>query len=172
MAKSVNITGPFCGGTGVGYAICNQKANFVVTVASLSTDAAVTLTSLYIAESTESDALIDQPTIFPPNAPALTGYPVLSAGGSLSYGFQVMFTSPYWPGLSPNNPGGAAPGQKASEVDATFGLQAQAVFSDGTVASAIVMIPVATAMYPFPVPQGGEALFQQGADSNLIAVIA
>jgi len=100
------------------------------------------------------------------------GNPVLAAGGSLSYGFTVVFTSPRDPGLSPNNPGGAAPGQDAQEADSNFTFQAQAQFSDGAMVSALLFVSSLSSVYPFPVPQGGEALFQQGANSNLIAVFA
>lgn len=172
MAKTVSITGPFTGGTSAGPLIAYQNANFTVAVSSASTDAAVTLNSLTIAEVTESDATISQPTIFPNNVPANSANPVLAPGGTLNYGFSVVFASPKDPGVSPNNPGGAAPGAKAMEADALFVLQAQAAFSDGTVASVNLPVAVLTAVYPFPVPAGGEALFQQGADSNLIAVIA
>lgn len=172
MAKSVNITGPFTGGASAGSVIVGQVANFTVTVASLATDAAVTLQSIVINEATESDAIISQPTIFPNNVPINSANPVLVAGGSLSYGFSVEFTSPRDPGISPNNPGGAAPGQRAMEADSNFVLQAQAAFSDGTVVTANFAISTLSSVYPFPVPQGGEALFQQGADSNLIAAIA
>ncbi|SRR5258706_862114 len=172
MAKTVIITGPFTGGIGAGSAIVNQPAAFVVTVASASTDAAVTLQALTINESTESDAIISQPVILPNNYTPGIGNPVLAAGGSLSYGFTVVFTSPRDPGLSPNNPGGAAPGQDAQEADSNFTFQAQAQFSDGAMVSALLFVSSLSSVYPFPVPQGGEALFQQGANSNLIAVFA
>jgi hypothetical protein len=172
MAKSVNITGPFTGGASAGSAIVNQQAFFTVAVSSLSTDAAVILQSITISEATESDAAISQPNIFPNNVPINSANPVLTGGGSLSYGFTVVFTSPRDPGISPNNPGGAAPGSRAQEADSNFILQAQAMFSDGTVATTNFAVSALSSVYPFPVPQGGEALFQQGADSNLIAVIA
>lgn len=172
MAKTVSISGPFTGGATAGSVVVNRPASFVATVASASTDASVTLSSLTISEVTESDAVISQPTIFPNNVPVNSANPALTAGGSLSYSFTVVFTSPRDPGVSPNNPGGAAPGQKAQEADSLFVLQAQAQFSDGTISTVNFNVSTLSSVFPFPRPEGGEALFQQGANSNLIAVFA
>jgi hypothetical protein len=152
--------------------VVNQPMQFTVTVTNTGA-AAVSLTGLSIAESTESDATIGQPTWQTPNvSPGVTGNPVIAAGASVTYSFPVVFTSPNMPGVSPNNPGGAAPGPRAMEADANFTLQAQAQSSDGSVASAYLTVPVLSAVAPFPVPQGGAAQFAQGANSNLIAVFA
>lgn len=166
MAKTVTLSGPFPGGI-----IVNQPATFVATVAN--TDAAaVTLLSLVVSESTESDATIGQPQIMTPNAPPGVGFPVLAGTtGSAAFPFQVVFTSPNTPGVSPNNPGGAAPGQRAQEADANFTIQATAQTSDGSVFSASLTVPALSAIAPTPQPTGGALQFGIGFDSNLVAVI-
>lgn len=151
--------------------VCNQPTNFTITVTNTGSSA-VSLQSLSVAESTESEASISQPNFQTPSTSiGSSGFPVIAAGASVTYGFPVVFTSPNMPGPSPNNPGGAAPESRASTADALFTLQAQAQSSDGSVATTSLTVPVLSAVAPFPVPAGGAAQFAQGADANLIAVI-
>lgn len=165
MAKTITITGPTPGSV-----IANQAAYFTVTISSTDTTA-VSLTSLVINERRNRGAQIGQPTFLAPGQPAGIA-PTLSASSSLSYQFSVVANSPNTPGVSPSNPGGAAPGQAAyPPPSASLVLEAQAQTSDGSVTTSTLTVPVLSAVFPFPVPQGGAAQFGQGGDSNLIAVI-
>lgn len=167
MAKTVTITGPTPGGV-----IANQTASFVVTVAN--TDAAAaTLTALVTRLGDRSAAgRVGQPTFMPAGQPASV-YPVIGASSSASYQFGALAYAPNMPGVSPNNPGGAAPSNNAiPNAPPLLVVQAEAQFSDGSVASTSLTVPVLSAVAPFPVPQGGAAQFGQGANSNLIAAFA
>lgn len=150
-------------------AVANQAIKFTVTVAN-SDAAAVTLSSLYISEMTDTGANVGQPQYLVPNVPLNVGNPVINAAGSASYGFQVVFNSPNTPGQSPNNaPGGAVPSNNAYPANPYVILQAVGQTSDGSVFSASIMVPVLSAVAPFPVPEGGAFQFRQGANFiNLI----
>lgn len=163
IGTSATATGPLM-------AVVNQTTNFMVTVTNTGT-AAVTLLSLFVAEATESDALVSQPNIAQPNLPASQALPVLGPSVSATYVFQAVFNSPNGPGVSPNNPGGAAPGQDAMEADAIFSLAAMAQSSDGSTATTSSFVTLLTSTSPTPQPTGGAAQFSIGFDSNLIAVI-
>lgn len=146
--------------------LAGQVAHFVVTVTNTGASA-VTLQSLAISETTESDAQIAQPEYLIPNVPVGVGNPVLAAlTGTASYGFRVVFSSPYSVGPSPQNPGGAAPDARAQSPDAIFTLQAQSLSSDGTVAAASAQV---TALATIGLTQSaiGGAL-QMSAGFNLI----
>lgn len=167
MPKTVTIAGPMTGGV-----LANQTASFVVTVAN--TDAtSATLTGLTTRlGSTSSAARVEQPTFLAPGQAAGV-YPTVLPASSVSYQFGATAFFPLTPGVSPNNPGGAAPGQLAyPAVSPQLVVQAEAQFSDGTVVSTTFSVPVLSAVAPFPVPQGGAAQFGQGANVNLIAAFA
>lgn len=166
MAKTVSISGPNPGGV-----IANQPATFVAVVSN--TDGAdVYLQSLQISEVSNLGSRVGQPQISDPGS-SQGVRPTLSAAGSLTYPFQVVANFPNTPGLSPNNPGGSAPGQAAYPVaPALLALRAQGQTSDGSVFSCLFTVPVLSAVAPFPAPQGGAMQFAQGFDSNLIAVIS
>ena len=167
MPKTVSITGPMTGGV-----LANQTASFVVTVEN--TDAAsaslVSLTTRPVGSGVA--ARVGQPTFLAPGA-SQGVFPVVLPSSSLSFQFGVTAYFPLTPGVSPNNPGGAAPGQLAYPVaPPLLVVQAEAQLSDGSVVSATLTVPVLSAVAPFPVPQGGAAQFGQGANSNLIAAFA
>lgn len=166
MPKTVSISGPTPGGV-----IANQPATFTVSVSN--TDAsAVYLTSLVISEVSRTGSRVGQPRVQAAGEPAGVN-PTLNASGSLTYPFQVVAVFPNTPGVSPNNPGGAAPSQSAYPVaPPLLQLQAQGQTSDGSVFFCLFTAPVLSAVAPFPVPTGGAAQFAQGFDSNLIAVIS
>lgn len=147
--------------TSPGSIVAGQSMNFTVAVTNTGA-AAVSLSSLAVNESTESDAQIAQPNFMTPNVPVGVGNPVLNAGATSTFPFQVVFNSPYLAGPSPNNPGGAAPGPAAANPDAQFTLQAQAQASDGSIASTSLLVPVLSAIAPFPLAQGGAFQFGQG----------
>lgn len=162
MALTLAITAP------AQVIVAGQTMNFVVTVTN-GGSSAVTLQSLSINEITESDAQVSQPLFLTPNVPVGVGNPVLAASGSASYPFQVVFSSPYAAGPSPQQPGGAAPASVAQTPDPYFTLQAQSISSDGTVASANLMVSVLSTIAPFPVPLGGALQLGQGA--NLVNLL-
>jgi hypothetical protein len=149
--------------------VANQQMFFVVTVTN-SGSASVTLQSLTVSESTESDAKIGEIPFLTPNVPAGVGNPTIAAGASVNFGFPVVFNGPGI-GPSPNNPGGAAPFSGAMTPDATFILQAQSLVSDGTVASVSLPVPVLSSIAPFPVPAGGALYLQQGSNLMTLALM-
>lgn len=146
-------------GSPAAYAVGNQTMNYTVSVQNTGASS-LTLNSLVVAESTESDAIIGQPTYLTPNVPVGVGNPIIAAGATSSWGFQCAFTNPVTPGPSPQAPGGAAPSNAAYFADATFVLQATVVMSDGSVSMSALPVPVVTAT--FPQSNGGALVASQG----------
>lgn len=152
-------------------AVANQPVKFTVTVAN-SDAAAVTLSSLYISEQSDTGANVGQPQYLVSNVPLNLGNPIITAAGSVSYGFQVVFNSPNTPGQSPNNaPGGAVPSNNAYPANPYVTLQAIAQTSDGSVFSTTIMVPVLSAVAPFPIPEGGALQFRQGSNLMTLALM-
>lgn len=144
-----------------------KVANYVITITN-GGSTAVTLQSLAVS-CQGGDCVIAQPVYLTPNVPVGVGNPVFAASASASYGFQVVFPSPYFPGPSPQNPGGASPTSQAAVADPFYNLQIVGLSSDGSVFSTVFMVSVLSAMYPFPIPEGGGLIFTQG--SNLMTLI-
>lgn len=150
-------------------AIADAPVVLIVNITNTSS-AAVTLNSVQVSESTESDCQIQQPYFLQTNMPVGLGNPVIVPAGTVSYPFPVIFPSPLTAGPSPNQP--AAPGfgpagmQAAFPADSNFILLAQAAASDGSVGSISLAVSVLTATAPFPRPEGGALQFSQG--TNLI----
>lgn len=156
-------------------AVADQPLTFLAAVTNTGASS-VTLSSLQVSESTESDAQISQPNILTTNVPVGLGNPTIIAGGTFNVTFGVIFPGPAGPGPSPNQPAGTGfgpsgmmPGQPP---DNFYTLLAQAQSSDNSISSQSLVVTVLSATAPFPVPQGGAAQFAQGANSNLIAAIA
>jgi hypothetical protein len=152
--------------------VAGQPTYFVMTATNTGASAAA-LTSWQVSESTESDAYITQPQLLTLNVPAGQGNPVLAPSGSVtSPAFAVFFPSPYAAGPSPNiqglGPNGMMPGQPP---DNFYTLLAQGQLSDGSSASVTLVVTVLSATAPFPVPQGGAAQFNQGANSAVYAAV-
>lgn len=143
--------------------VANQTMNFVAAVTNVG-GSPVTLQSLQAYELTESDAQLSQPVILTPNVAPNVGNPVLLAGVTYYFSFYAIFSNPL-PGPSPQAPGGAAPFTNASNADATFVLGLQSLSSDGTVASAQLLVPVLSSIQPFPLAQGGALQLSQGANA-------
>ena len=159
-------------GSPAGPVVANQPMTFVVTVTNTAT-AAVTLNSLTVSPGPGDFITLSQPNFqTPTTAIGSPGYPVLLASGNASYPFSAVFAAPNMPGISPNNPGGAAPGQTAMEAYALYVIQAQAVASDGSVGSVNFTVPVLSAVAPFPVPTGGAAQFGLGTGSDVALLAA
>jgi hypothetical protein len=147
--------------------VANQTMNFTAAVTN-SGSTSVTLQSLQVAESTESDAQLSQPVFLTPNTPVGVGNPTLLPGATYYYGFLGVFSNPGI-GPSPQAPGGAAPSNKGANADAFFTLQLTSQSSDGTVASASMLVPVLSSIAPFPLAQGGALQLSQGF--NLINLL-
>ncbi len=141
------------------FAVGNQTMNYTVTVSNTGSSS-LTLNDLSINESTKTGVRIGQPRYLTPNVPVGVGNPTISAGSSVSYGFQVVSTAPTMPGPSPQAPGGAAPANAAYYPYNPYTLIATSVTSDGTVASGVLSNPVLTAT--FPQSNGGALVLSQG----------
>lgn len=148
-------------------AVSNRDVAFMVTVSNTGSSA-LTLSSLSIGESSESDVIISQPLFMTPQMPVGLGNPVISAGGSVSYVFGVVFSSPNTAGASPNAPGplGSAGMTTGQPADNSFSLLATAQTSDGVVGTGSLVVSALSATAPFPRPEGGAFIFTQG--SNLV----
>lgn len=144
--------------------ICAARAATMMVTVSNTGASSLTLTALSVSESTESDAVISQPNFMTPNVPIGIGNPTLAAGGSASYVFDVLFPSPNAAGPSPNSPAGQAGMMNGQPADNNFTLLAQCQTSDGSVASATLMVSVLSAIAPFPRPEGGAFQFTQGTN--------
>lgn len=144
--------------------VAGQPINFVATVSNTGSSA-ITLTALQVTEQTDTGCQISQPNFQTPNVAPGTGNPSIAASSSASYSFQIIFTAPYGAGPSPQNaPGGAAPGPNPANPNVTLLVVGQS--SDGVFSSTPLMVPVLSAIAPFPRPEGGALQFSQG--SNLI----
>ncbi len=148
-----------------GSTVAGQTEPFLIALTNTSSSS-VTLSNLVVYGPI--GVTVGQPSYLAPNMPVGLGNPTLTAGGTSYFGFQAVFPTPAAAGPSPNNPGGAAPAPAAATPYANFTLQVQAQASDGSVASASLMVPVLSAIPPFPLPQGGALQFNQGA--NLITL--
>ncbi len=144
----------------------SKTSNFTVAVTNTGSSA-VTLNSLSI-NCGGGDARITQPNYLTPNVPVGVGNPILNAAAVAYYSFQAVFDSPYDPGPSPQNPGGASPYNQAGVPDPYFLLQAQAQSSDGSTAVGTLLVPVLSTIGRHPLPEGGALSFTQG--SNLITL--
>lgn len=144
-----------------GGAVVGQAENFLIAITNTG-GSAVTLTAL--ASSADIGVTVGQPSYLAPNMPIGLGNPVINAGATSNYVFQCVFNSPAGSGPSPTNPGGADPFPKAQTPDPFFKVFVQAQSSDGSTSSACLLVPVLSAMAPFPVPQGGAFQFYQGGN--------
>ena len=154
-------------------AVANQATKFTVTVSNTGA-AALTLDQLNIFPASPSSvSTIGQPQFLTPQVALGDGEPTINAAGSVSYGFQVVFTAPSTPGPSPDAPGplGIAGMVLGQPANAQHRLIAQCRTSDGATAQSFLSVPVLSAVEMFPTPTGGAAVFSQGADANLIAAI-
>lgn len=147
-------------------AVANRAVTFQVTVNNTGSSS-VSLTSLQIGESTESDCIISQPNFQLTNMPLGLGNPTITASGSVSYTFKVVFPSPNGAGPSPNAPGalGVTGMMNGQPADNNFTLLAQCQTSDGAVAASSLMVSVLSAISPFPRPEGGALLFTQASNT-------
>ncbi len=144
----------------------DRPINYNITVTNTGS-AAVTLQSLSVGAA-GTGTVVGQPNYLTPNVPVGLGNPIIAASSSATYSFQAVFHSPYFPGPSPQNPGGAAAFSGAMTPDPYVTLQAQAQSSDGSIASTLYLVPVLSPMYPFPIPEGGGLILTQG--SNLMTL--
>lgn len=155
MATVVSISE----GAPASFAVGNQTMNYTVSVQNTGSSS-LTLSSLSVAESTQTGMRVGQPRFLTPNVAPGVGNPTISAGSTVSYGFQAVATAPVMPGSSPQAPGGAAPSNAACFPFNGFTLMATAQTSDGTIATGILSAPVATAT--FPQSNGGALVLSQG----------
>ncbi len=160
------------------FARANQKLNFTLTLVNTEAAASVSLQSLIVTEASKLGSNIAQPVWQTAGAAqGSASQPVILNAATAYYPFAVMVASPNMPGVSPTNPGGAAPEQAAQPTkNPQLVLQATAVLATAagvrTILTASFTVPVLTAVYPFPVSDVGVLLFRQGGNANLIAVIA
>lgn len=151
-------------GAGNPSAIAGQKSNYVLTVTNTGA-AAVSLQALSLNEVSKMGVSIGQPNFLASGQPAgSSSFPVLGAGLSASYPFQVVYPGPYGAGPSPQAAGGASPGSAANPAGSPFArIQAQSQSSDGSVnVSETMLVPVLSTIEPFPLAQGGAFQFGQG----------
>lgn len=153
--------------------MANAKSAFTVTINNTGSSS-VSLTALSVSPGNPgATTSIEQPQFLTPQVPIGLGNPTIAAGSSVSFGFSVVFNAPRTSGPPANIGGlgnaGMMVGQPAL---VTRDLIARAMTSDGESGSFILSVPVLSAAKPFPTPEGGMAQFTQGANANLIAVIA
>lgn len=153
-------------------AVGNAPTRFTVTVTNTGSSS-VSLTDLFIGALTPSDVLsIGQPNFLTPQVAAGTGYPTLTASGSASFGFTVVFATPNTSGPSPNAPGLGPAGMVTRQPPySNRNLVATCLLSDGSSTTSYLSVPVLSAVEMFPVPEGGATVFSQGANANLIAAL-
>lgn len=149
-------------------AVANQPTSIQVNVQNTGA-AMLTLVSLSTNETT-GGAIVAQPNILVPGMALGFGNPTIAAGATVSYVFDVVFPQPNGPGPNPsasNDPAGGSAGVYVGQpADPFFYVNAQAQTSDNVTAQASLMVPVLSAIAPFPRPEGGAFGFTQG--SNLI----
>lgn len=171
MAITVTISA----GAASNSAVADRPINYVVSLTNTGSSA-VTLLSLSVNAQSTSGAgnastavRISQPPYLTPNVPVGVGNPIINAAATVNYPLQVVFLTPYFPGPSPQNPGGASPFSAAMTPNDNFTLQVMGNTSDGSVFSYNFLVPVLSTIAPFPIPEGGALIFTQG--SNIMNLI-
>jgi hypothetical protein len=139
----------------------NGEPNTVLVTVTNPGAVALSLSSLQVTEASATGASITQPLYLTPNAPVGLGNPVIVAGGSASYAFEVAFSVPGYSGPSPQAPGGAG-GVRGPPTNSVVTLRAQCLSSDGVVTSVTQPFPVLSTVAPFPVAQGGAMQLSSG----------
>lgn len=142
--------------------VAGQPVSLVASVTN-SGSTSVTLSSLAIYADPGSCSFLGQPVYLTPNMPVGLGNPVLTAGSTYSYPFEVIFQAPNLAGPSPQAPGLAAGSGVAANPSASVArLTLQSLSSDSTTASVSLSVPVLSTLYPFPVAQGGAMQLSSG----------
>jgi hypothetical protein len=139
----------------------NGEPNTVLLTVANPGATALTVTSLQVAEASATGANVTQPLYLRPNMPVGLGNPVIVAGGSASFAFEVSFNAPAYSGPSPQAPGGVG-GVRGPPTNSVVTLRAQCHSSDGFVTSVTMPFPVLSTVAPFPVAQGGAMQLSSG----------
>lgn len=144
----------------------DQPIDLVVTVAN-SGASSLTLTALSpsvanIGTPGPAAATLDGPFWLSPNQPIGYGNPVIGAGLSQSFAMTAAFHSPYFPGPSPQNPGGAGGTGGAFPANPIYNVTVMGQTSDGSVFTGSIQIDVLTIIGPFPPSLGGDFRFGSG----------
>lgn len=148
-------------GFGASSIVARQNVTFMASVTNTGSSS-VTLQSLAAYADTSASVTVGQPNYLTPNVPVGVGNPTLAAGATASYPFEVVFLTPPFAGPSPQAPGGAAGSQNAMPGDAQFVISLQSLSSDSTVATTSLLVPVLSAIDPFPIAQGGGMQLSSG----------
>lgn len=158
MALVLSIV-PGFGATSV---VAGQNISYVASVTNTGSTS-VTLQSLATYTDMATCINVGQPQYLTPNVPVGVGNPTIAAGATASYPFEVAFMSPSFAGPSPQAPGGTLGSSNASVPgDSVFGIYLQSLSSDSTVASAALLVPILSAVPPFPIAQGGGLQLSSG----------
>jgi hypothetical protein len=148
--------------------VVGQKMNAVVAVRDLDGSGPYTLRSCAVVESTESNAVVEQPMCAMPNQPVGVGQMVTPLNGTTYLPFSFVVQTPYASGPSPQAPGGAAPANIAATAEPVFQFTAtvQYTVSSGAiqVVSGTLLVPALSTIPPFPLAQGGALQLSQGAN--------
>lgn len=152
-------------GFGAGNTVAGRPNNYIAAVSNTGSSS-VTLQSLSVYADGGSCINVGQPQYLTPNVPVGVGNPTIAAGATANYPFEITFMTPNYPGPSPQSPGGASTASMALPGDSVFGVYLQSLSSDSTVATAALMVPVLSAVAPFPVAQGGA--LQMSSGFNLV----
>ncbi len=143
--------------------VAGQPLTYVASVTN-SGATSVTLQSLSVSGPPGMCSSIGQPQYLTPNVPVSVGNPVLVAGSTYNYTFEVVFQAPSTAGPSPQAAGGTAGVGNAMTNNTSGTLLLQSLSSDSTVASASLKIPILSSTSPFPVAQGGALQLASGFD--------
>lgn len=149
-----------------GYDARSVGANMPVVFVAQVTNAgssSVTLQSLTTGNADPSVSVsVGQPGYLTGNVPVGVGNPVLSPGVTYSYPFMVTFLAPGGAGPSPQAPGTTLGSQLAQPTDAQFAVSLSSLSSDATSASTTLLVPVLSAIAPYPVALGGGMQLSSG----------
>lgn len=148
-------------GFGANNTVAGRPNNYIASVSNTGSSS-VTLQSLSAYADAGSCINVGQPQYLTPNVPPGVGNPTIAAGATASYPFEVTFMTPNYAGPSPQSPGGTAGSTAGLPSDSVFGVYLQSLSSDSTVASATLLVPVLSAVAPFPIAQGGGLQLSSG----------
>lgn len=149
-------------GYGASYGVAGRTINYVASVTN-SGSSSVTLQSLAAYPDNSTCVSVGQPNYLTPNVPVGVGNPTIAAGATSFFPFEVTFMTPNFSGPSPQAPGGNLGSTNASVPgDSVFGVTLQSLSSDASVASTTLLVPVLSAVAPFPVAQGGALQLSSG----------
>jgi hypothetical protein len=130
----------------------------------------VTVQTMSLSEVTTTGAQMGQPKFLTANTAPGDDKPTITAAATSYFPFSFVAPSPNFPGDNPNAEGGRVPNRAMPSGNPLCELSLFVSTYDATAAvyvngSNTLVVPVKSALAPFPVPSGGALQFNSGGDA-------